>query len=77
MPSLLRHESIRLVEASREALQLAVSSLGSKKRVSFRQPQAEYSIEIGLIGVAAELAMTACLVQAHGTSIILLPSKKL
>jgi hypothetical protein len=74
MPSLLRRESIRLLEASIESLQLAVSSLGSQKRISFRQPQAEYSIEIGLIGAAAELAMGACLVQAYGSSAIVWPT---
>jgi len=54
-----------------ESLHLAVTSLGSKKRISFRQQQAEHSPEIGLIGAAAEQAMAACLVQAGGPSSLL------
>jgi hypothetical protein len=74
MPLLLRHDSIRLLEASVEALQLAVASLGAGKRKEFREKSAEYSIEVGLIGAAAELAMAACVVQASGPGAILWPS---
>src|SRR6266545_4483730 len=74
MPPLLRKDAVRLLESAVESLHIAISSLGSKKRVEFRQPQAEYSIEIGLIGIAAELAMAACLCQATGPSAILWPS---
>ena len=76
MPTLLRYDTIRLLEASIEALQLAVGSLGSQKRIDFRQPTAEYSIEVGLIGAAAELSMAACLIQAYGPSVIQWPSGK-
>lgn len=74
MPSLLRYDTIRLFEASVEALHLAVSSLGAEKRVDFRQRSAEYAIEIGLLGSAAELAMSACMVQARGPEAIKWPS---
>ncbi|WP_146172751.1 hypothetical protein [Geobacter sp. DSM 2909] len=74
MPPLLRRDTIRLLEASIESLQLAITGLGASKRIEFRQPTAEYAIEIGLIGAAAELAMSACLVQALGCSAILWPS---
>jgi len=74
MPSLLRFDAIRLLEASLEALGLAVSSLGSQKRVQFRQSSAEFAVEVGLIGAAAELAMSACLVQARGARAIVWPS---
>jgi hypothetical protein len=74
MPPLLRKDTIRLIEASLEALHLAISSLGRQKRVEFRQESAEYAIEIGLIGTAAELAMAACVIQARGPSAILWPS---
>lgn len=53
---------------------LAVKSLGATKRIHFRQSTAKYAIEIGLIGVAAELAMAACVVQALGRSAIVWPS---
>ena len=74
MPQWLRLDSIRLFEASIEALQLAANSLGSNKRTEFRQPIAEYSIEVGLVGASAELAMAACVVQAFGPSAIVWPS---
>lgn len=74
MPSLLRRDAIRLFEASIESLQLAVTSLGNTKRVQFREPSAKYAIEVGLIGVAAELGMAACVVQALGSSAIELPT---
>lgn len=74
MPPLLRNDAIRLFEAAVESLHIAITNLGSRKRVEFRQTQAEFSIEIGLIGVAAELAMAACLCQAGGPSAIAWPS---
>jgi hypothetical protein len=74
VPALLRRDTIRLFEASLESLQLAVASLGGSKRVQFRQESAEYAIEVGLLGTAAELAMAACLVQAFGHSAIVWPS---
>lgn len=74
MPPLLRKDAVRLLESAVESLHLAISSLGSKKRVEFRSTEAEFSIEIGLIGIAAELGMAACLCQAKGPSAILWPS---
>lgn len=74
MPHLLRYDAIRLLEGSTEALHIAISSLGAKKRTRFRQPAAEHAVEIGLIGTAAELAMASMLVQAWGPSSILWPS---
>jgi len=76
MPPLLRRHAIRLLEASLESLDLAVSSLGATKRRGFRDPAARYAPEIGLIGAAAELAMSACLVQAYGSRATVLPNGK-
>jgi len=74
MPVLLRYDTIRLFEACVESLHIAVASLGSAKRVEFRQEAAAYAIEAGLLGTAAELAMSACLVQAGGPGAILWPT---
>lgn len=74
MPTLLRHDTIRLFEASMECLNLAISSIGTLKRIDFRQPAATYAAEIGLIGAAAELSMSACLVQAFGQHAIAMTS---
>jgi hypothetical protein len=76
MPQLLRHDAVRLFEGSLEALDLAVSSVSARKRVSFRESAAEFSQEIGLIGASAELAMGACLVHAYGPSALLRDGKK-
>lgn len=73
MPPLLRRHAIRLFEASLESLDLAVSSLGATKRREYRDPAAIFAPEIGLIGAAAELAMSACLVQAYGPRVTSLP----
>lgn len=70
MPLLLRHDAIRLLEASLESLQLAVSSIAVTKRWDFRESAARFAVEIGLLGTAAELAMAACLVQAFGPSVL-------
>lgn len=74
MPHLLRFDAIRLLEAAKESLGLAVGSLGAQKRIEFRQPAAKFALEIGLVGAAAELGMAACLVQALGATAILRPS---
>ena len=74
MPHLLRFDAVRLLESSQEALHLAVTGLGAQKRVTFRQSAAEFAIEIGLIGTAAELAMASCLVQAKGSQALEWPS---
>lgn len=74
MPHLLRFDTVRLLESSQEALHLAVVGLGAQKRVTFRQSAAEFAIEVGLIGAAAELAMASCLVQAKGSQALLWPS---
>ena len=71
MPIKLRRDAIRLFEASCEALHIAVTQLGASKRYKHRT-YAAYAIEIGLIGAAAELAMSACLVQAIGQSALVL-----
>lgn len=76
MPSLLRKDSIRLLEGSREALYLAVVGLGVPRLHVLREEAARYSPEIGLLGAAAELAMSACLVETYGRDTLLLGSNQ-
>ena len=66
MPMYLKRDTIRLLEASVEAISLAVTSLGLPQRHEFREDAAQNSIAIGLTGVAAELAMSSIIVQAKG-----------
>ena len=69
MPLYLRRDSIRMIESSLGALHIALSRLGVTSRHEVRQSNSAHAAEIGLIGSAAELAMSACLVHAHGPSI--------
>lgn len=69
MPLYLRRDSIRMLEASLDALDLALSQLGSTGRHKVREDGSLNAPEIGLIGSAAELGMTACLVHAFGPSV--------
>ena len=74
MPMYLKKDTIRLLEASVEAISLAVTSLGLPQRHLFREGSAQNSISIGLAGVSAELAMSAIIVQAKGENALRQPS---
>lgn len=74
MPMYLKRDTIRLLEASVEAISLAVTSLGLPQRHLFREDVAQNSISIGLTGVSAELAMSAIIVQANGEDALRQPS---
>lgn len=66
MPRLLKRDTIRLLEASVDALSLANIGLAiPRKAGSFRA-----AAEFGLIGTAAEQSMAACLVEAHGIEVL-------
>ncbi len=54
-----------------ESLTLAIAGLGLPVRRNLRQPRARYSAAIGLVGVAAEQALSAILVQTLGPDILL------
>ncbi|MCK6574474.1 hypothetical protein L6V77_25615 [Myxococcota bacterium] len=68
MPQLLRSDSIRLLEASRHSLELALASLAFRLGDADRVPETVNAPHVGLIGVAAELGMSACIVQVEGES---------
>ena len=74
MPMYLKRETIRLLEASIEAISIAITALGLPKRIELRENTSENAIEIGLVGVAAELAMSAIIVQVNGAKALRLPS---
>lgn len=63
-----------MLEASVESLNLAIIALGLPQRTQLRDESARYASAIGLVGTAAELAMSACLVQIGGQKSLLLPS---
>ncbi len=71
MPRLLRVNSIRLLEAACHSLDLALSALAYKTRTVSRVQEVERAPAVALTGAAAELAMSACLVQVHGQGALL------
>lgn len=66
MPQYLRTSSVRLFEASQEALNLALHGLGMPTRGELRVECAQFAAPAGLIGAAAEQALAAILVQVLG-----------
>ena len=70
MPRLLKQDSIRLIEASIEALGLAQMGICTFRKDQLKIEQVRYSAEIGLIGSSIELAMSSILIQAFGKKII-------
>ncbi|WP_018130349.1 hypothetical protein [Effusibacillus pohliae] len=74
MPRLLKREAVRLFESSIESVNLALMGLGFPTRIQMRESVAQYAPHIGLIGAAAELALSGCLVQAYGAKTLLLES---
>jgi hypothetical protein len=66
MPPFLRQDAVRLLEAGLDCLNLAITGLGIPRRNKPRVLASEYATEIGLIGSAAELALSASYVQAYG-----------
>lgn len=66
MPQYLRTSSVRLIEASQEALNLALVGLGMPARHELRASAAQFAASAGLIGAAAEQALSAILVQVLG-----------
>jgi len=66
MPQFLRTSSVRLIEASQESLNLAFVGLGMPVRHELRVEAAQFAASAGLIGAAAEQALSAILVQVLG-----------
>lgn len=66
MPQFLRTSSVRLIEASQEALHLAFVGLGLPVRQQLRVGAAQFAASAGLIGAAVEQALSAILVQVLG-----------
>ncbi len=66
MPKLLRANTIRFLEGSCHCLDLALSALAYKTWAKTRAEHVECVPVVGLLGTAAELGMSACLVQVGG-----------
>jgi hypothetical protein len=74
VPTYLRRESIRLLEGSLQCLHLGVVGLGHPRVSASRDTASEYCAEIGLVGAAAEMAVSACYVQLVGPQVLVTES---
>ena len=74
MPMYLKRDAIRFIEASVSAISMAVAALGMPRRYDFREEAAENAVAIGIAGVAAELSMSAVIVQAQGEDALKFPT---
>lgn len=66
MATQIKKDAMRLFEAGLECLALAISSLGTPKRLDYHVLSSSRSPEAGLLGAAIEMAMSACLIQCYG-----------
>lgn len=71
MPRLLKSETARRLLVGQRALSTAFSLLATPKSVSHDHDKSDGAIEIGLIGIAAELAISACLYEILGPGAII------
>lgn len=68
MPRLLKAETDQRLLVSQRALTTAFGMLAIPKPVSYETVSTDGAIEIGLIGIAADLAISACLYEVLGSS---------
>ena len=68
MPRLLKRETIQRLNISQQALRLAFSLLSTPKPLAYKRLSTDGALEIGLAGIAAELALAACLYELYGES---------
>ncbi len=68
MPRLLKSETNRRLTVCQDTLTLAFARLATPKSLSYEQRDTDGAIEIGLMGIAADLAISACLYEVLGAS---------
>jgi hypothetical protein len=68
MPRLLKSETDQRLSVSQRALTTAFGMLSVPKPVSYEPITTDGAIEMGLIGIAADLAISACLYEVLGPS---------
>ena len=71
MPRLLKSETARRLRVGQRALSTAFSLLSTPKSVSHEADKSDGAIELGLVGIAAELAISACLYEILGPGAII------
>jgi hypothetical protein len=71
MPRLLKSETARRLRAGQRSLSTAFSLLSTPKSVSHEPDKSDGAIELGLVGIGAELAISACLYEILGPGAII------
>jgi len=73
MPRLLKRETIQRLEGALGALKLALFGLAIPESSGGACPLSKYASEIGLLGTAAELSLSACVFEVRGQSALVKP----
>lgn len=68
MPRLLKSETGQRLATSQRALTIAITLLSTPRTVGHEPNATDCAIEIGLIGIAADLAISACLYEILGST---------
>src|SRR5262245_27250725 len=71
MPRLLKSETARRLLVGQRALTTAFGMLATPKTRSHESDNSDAAIEIGVIGIAAELAISSCLYEILGPGAII------
>ena len=71
MPRFLKGETARRLRVGQRALSTAFSLLSTPKSVSHEGDKSDGAIELGLVGIAAELAISAGLYEILGPGAII------
>ncbi len=71
MPRLLKSETARRLRVGQRALSIAFSLISTPKSVSHQGDKSDGAIELGLVGIGAELAISACLYEILGPGAII------
>jgi len=66
MPRLLKNETQRRLVVCQQALRLAFSLLTNPKPIGYERQSSDGALEMGLISIAADLAVGACLYEIYG-----------
>lgn len=73
MPRLLKNQTCQCLEVAQQSLRHAFHLLSTPRPISFERRPSDGAIEMGLVGVAAELTLVACLNEILGKQSLIRP----
>lgn len=74
MPRLLKNQTCQCLEVAQQSLRHAFHLLATPRPIWFERRASDGAVEMGLIGIAAELALVACLNEVLGKQSLLRPN---